>query len=85
MIDDIKKLLKTDKLLIGKDRVIKNLKLGNLEKIFLASNCSDELKQDVENYSKLANVKVVQLDIPNEELGAVCKKPFSISIIGFLK
>ena len=37
----------------------------------------------MEYYAKLSNVEVVNLDIPNDELGLACKKQFSISILGY--
>jgi len=82
-VTEIKKLLKTDKLVIGKDRVLKGLRLGSLEKVFASNNCS--YLEDLEHYGKLGKVKVSKLKIPNDELGVVCKKSFSISAIGILK
>lgn len=81
-VDEIKKLLKSKALIIGADRVLKALKKKDLAKIFLASNASAELVKDIAYYSSLSKVDVEKLDIPNDELGIVCKKPFSISAIG---
>jgi len=82
-ISEIKKLLKTDKLVIGKDRILKGLKSGRLEKVFVSSNCS--YTKDIEYYAKLGKVELSKLKMPNDELGVVCKKSFSISAIGVLK
>lgn len=81
-VDEIKKLLKSKVLIIGADRVLKALKKKELAKIFLASNASEALVKDVEYYASLSKVEVEKLDLPNDELGVVCKKPFSISAIG---
>ena len=81
-ITEIKKGIKDKKVLIGTARTIKNLKLGRLQKVFLTSNCPASVKSSVEHYSKLSNCKIEQLDIPNDELGVVCKKQFSISVLG---
>jgi len=81
-IDEIKKQLKSKVLIIGADRVLKALKKNELVKIFLASNASAELVNDIDYYSSLSRVEVEKLDIPNDELGVVCKKPFSIAVIG---
>ncbi|HLC37690.1 MAG TPA: ribosomal L7Ae/L30e/S12e/Gadd45 family protein [Candidatus Nanoarchaeia archaeon] len=80
--EDIKEAL-TKNPIIGTDRILKNLKSGKLKKVFLASNCKEETKKDVGYYAKLSNVEVVNLDIPNDELGLACKKQFSISILGY--
>ena len=69
--------------IIGTERILKNLKTGKLKKILVASNCREQIKKDINYYAKLADVKVIQLDIPNDEVGLVCKKPFSISVLGY--
>ncbi|MBW2966805.1 50S ribosomal protein L30e [Candidatus Woesearchaeota archaeon] len=84
-IDDIKKMVKEGKVIIGTSRTIKALKLGKAEKVFLTSNCPDDVKEDIEYYGKLSKVKVVKLRQPSNELGVICKKPFSISVLCFQK
>ncbi|MBD3248677.1 50S ribosomal protein L30 [Candidatus Woesearchaeota archaeon] len=84
-IDDIKKALKEEKAVIGTDRVMKKIKLGKISKVFLTSNVPEEVKEDIDHYSELSKAEVVGLDMPNDELGTICKKPFSISILGILK
>ena len=70
------------KAIVGMERVIKALKTGNLSKVFLASNVAEDAKENVEHYTKLANVSVVVLELDNEELGVLCKKNFFISVVG---
>jgi len=82
---DIRKLIDDKKLVIGTEIVIKKLKAGKISKVFLTSNCPNEVRDDIERYSAIAKAEVVQLDIPNDELGIICKKPFSISIVGSVK
>lgn len=82
VISEIKKGVKDKKALIGTARTIKGLKLGKLQKVFLTSNCPASVKSSIEHYSKLSNCKIEHLDIPNDELGVICKKQFSISVIG---
>ena len=82
---EIKKLLKTKKLVIGTGITIKKLKAGKLAQVFVSSNCPDKINEDIEYYSKLGGTNVVKLKISNDELGIVCKKPFSISVLGVVK
>ena len=82
---DIKKNLKTKKLVIGTTETIKNLKLGKLEKVFVTANCPDTIKKDIAHYSSITGCEVAQLDIPNEELGIICKKQFAISVLGLMR
>ena len=82
---EIRKLLESNKIVIGTDEVMKLLKLGKISKVFITSNCPDSVKEDLEKYAGISKAEVVQLDIPNEELGVVCKKPFSISVAAIVK
>jgi len=80
-LDILKKALKEKEIVFGVDRTIKKLKRGKCEKVFLSSNCPEDLKEDVDYYSKLTKTEVVSLNQPNDELGMMCKKPFSISVL----
>lgn len=64
---------------------MKALKEGNIKKIFLASNVNPQILEDIEYYKELSGVEVVELKESNDELGIVCKKQFSISVIGLKK
>jgi large subunit ribosomal protein L30e len=79
---EIRKLLGSDKLVIGSDRVLKMLRNGELKKVILANNVKPIMKDDIVAYASQSSVEVVVLDIPNEELGVYCKKPFNISVLG---
>lgn len=84
-IAEIKKLLKTENLVIGADKTIKALKNNEVVKVFLASNVSDELAGNIEHYASISKIDVEKLNIPNDEVGVICKKPFSIVCIGMKK
>jgi len=81
-IKEIRETLIAKKEIVGKDRVIKELKQGKLAKIFVASNCPKFTMDDINHYAKLANVEIVQLKYDNEELGVFCKRQFFISVLG---
>lgn len=82
---EIKKLLKAKSLVIGTEKTLKSLKLGRIERIILSSNCPDKVAEDLNYYAGLGNVETVKVPYPNEELGVICKKPFSISVLSILK
>ncbi|MBC8501384.1 MAG: ribosomal L7Ae/L30e/S12e/Gadd45 family protein [Nanoarchaeota archaeon] len=84
-IGEIKKILKSEKLLIGTDRVLKNLRNSKVEKVFVSSNCAKDVFDDINHFASFSEASVEQLDIPNDELGVVCKKSFSVSVIGILR
>lgn len=82
--DEIKKYLGTKLLIVGTNLVIKNLKLGRLSKVYLSSNCPAKIKERIAYYASLANTAIVELNIPNDELGVLCKKLYSISVLAIL-
>ncbi len=84
-LEEIKKFVGTDRLVVGFNQVMKELRKNSLEKIFIASNPKEELLKDIEYYSELAKVPTVHLSIPNSELGPICKKRFFISFLGLKK
>lgn len=84
-IEEIKKALKEKKAIVGTERTIKYLKLGKVSKVFITTNCPEDVKKDIQYYSKLAKVEIVMLKQPNDELGALCKKPFSVSVLSLSK
>ena len=84
-VTEINEKFKENKIILGSERVIKNLKQGKLAKIFVSSNCKDDVKQDLINYSSIADVELIELKQSGDELSVICKKPFVVSTLGFLK
>ena len=82
---EILKLLRDGNLIIGNDVVKKMLKVGKISKVFLAKNCSDEMRSEITYYKKLSTFDIEECEMTNEELGELCKKPFSISVLGVTK
>ncbi|MBN2459061.1 ribosomal L7Ae/L30e/S12e/Gadd45 family protein [Candidatus Woesearchaeota archaeon] len=81
-VDEIKKMLKSGSLVIGAESTVKALRKNELVKVFLASNAPEGLVNDIGHYAAIAKVEVERLEIPNDDLGVVCKKPFLIACIG---
>lgn len=81
-IAEIKKLLTNEKFVIGTNQVLKGLRSKSLKKVFVSNNCPTEVMADVKKYAEMTKTELVQLDIPNEEFGAICKKPFFVSLAG---
>lgn len=84
-MQEIRKLLSEGKTILGSKVVIKKLKKGLIEKIFLSKNCKEDLKQDIEKLAKLSSIEIINVDMTNEELGTFCKKPFHVSVVGVIK
>ena len=82
---EIKKLLKSKRLIIGTQRTLKGLKEGKLQRVYVSSNCPASVRQDIAHYTRIHPVEIVELEQPNEDVGGLCKKPFLISVLGLLK
>ena len=82
---EIKKLIKAKKVIIGTGRTIKSLKLGKVDKVLLSSNCAERTVNDINYYADLSKAETIMVRYPNDELGVICKKPFSVSVLSILK
>ena len=82
---DMRKLLTEKKLVIGRDLTLKGLYKGKLGRVMMASNCSDKLRGSLAKYCNQSKVDCIEMKQSGDELGIMCKKPFSISVIGILK
>ncbi len=82
-MEDLKKALQENKVIIGTDRVLKRLRIGKIKKVFVASNCPQILREDIKHLAKLHKIEVAETKEDNEQLGVICKKQFSISVLGY--
>lgn len=80
-MDDLKTALKEKTLVFGTENAIKKLKNSSATKVFISSNCPENVRKRIEYYTKLGKIELVKLEIPNDEIGLICKKPFSISVL----
>ena len=81
LLNEVRAVIKEKGIVIGTDETMKLLRKGKVKKVYLASNVGAGVKQDIQHYGSIGQVPVVDLDINNEQLGTLCKKPFSISVI----
>ena len=82
---EIKKLIKAGNVILGTQRTVKSLKLGKVEKVLLSSNCPERIEKGINYYAGVSGAELHKLDYPNDELGIICKKPFSISVLAVVK
>ena len=76
-LSELRKVLKEKKVVYGARVTIKNLKRGKVTKIFLTSNCSEDIRKEIKSY----DVDVVELKIPSDELAMICKRSHPISVL----
>ena len=80
---ELRKALGEKTLVLGSRKTISSLKNGRLKAGFLAENCREDVRKDVEHYAKLKKIEVIRLNKSNEEIGVLCKKQFSVSVLGY--
>ncbi|WP_461436254.1 50S ribosomal protein L30e [Methanosphaera sp.] len=71
----------TGKVILGSNKSIQAIKLGNGELVVMAANAPKNLKEDVEIYSKLSEMPVHIFDGSSVDLGSICGKPFTVSVL----
>ncbi len=81
MINEIKELIKTGKAVIGTKETLRLLKEGKVKRVFVATNCPEDVRESVERYAGFSDASVEELPVPNDELGIMCRKQFSISVL----
>ena len=82
---EIKQLIKAGNVIIGTEKTVKSLRLGKVEKVLLSSNCPASVEKSINHYAAMNGTELHKLDFPNDELGVICKKPFSISVLALAK
>lgn len=79
---DIQKLVAEKKLIFGSAMTLKGLKKGTISKLYLAMNCTDEMKEELVHYCSFGNIVCETLPVSNVDLGVLCRKPFPVSVLG---
>ena len=85
VVTEVRVGLKSNKAILGSDEVLKSLKQGKISKVLVSTNCKEDLKRDLEHLKSISDFEIVNVKYDSEELGVICKKPFTVSMIGFLK
>jgi ribosomal protein L30E len=86
--EDLKSLkdkVQKNQVVVGTDRVMKELKAGHLASVFIAKNTRHDTREDLAHYAKLSGISIVELEMDNEEFGVFCKKNFFVSVLGTLE
>lgn len=82
-MNDIIDIIKEKTLTIGTDKTIKNMKNGRTKGVFLAKDCKKETVDEITHLAKISSIEIVKLEQTNKEIGILCKKPFSISVLSY--
>ena len=84
-LQEIKKNLTSGKLTFGTNSTLKSIKTGKITKVFVTKNCPDHVRKDLATYKGIKEFEIIEMPLTNEELGSICKKPYSVSLLGLIK
>ena len=82
-MDALKKALKEKGLVFGTKATLRKLREGKVKQVLTASNCPKEVKEEIKHNAKLTKAEVTELDLPDSEIGMICKKRFSVSVLSY--
>ncbi len=85
IIKQIKDAAKEKKLLMGSRTVLKSIKNKNVDTVVFASNCPENVRKDLDHYSKISGIKMEEFNGNSVDLGEICGKPFRILMVGLGK
>ena len=71
-----------DKVVFGRENVVKALRNKEINSVLLASNCPKLVREEIMNLARISNIKVTEVEQDNEELGVICKKNFFVAVLG---
>ena len=77
----IRLAVESGKVEFGSRKSLKNSILGKAKLFVIASNLPSDVKEDVLKYSKASETPVIEFEGNNMELGSICGKPFSVSVL----
>ena len=82
MLKDLQKYIKDkpELLIFGYKQVSKKAKLGKLKEVFISNDCSKEIIDRIEDYSRFSDFKIYLLPKNKDEVTLLCKKNFPVSI-----
>jgi len=72
---------KTGKVQFGASSALKSVKTKKAKLILLASNCPQNIKENLEYYCTLSEIPVSVFRGESTDLGALCGKPFNVSVL----
>ena len=73
--------VRTGKVFYGANNAIETARTGKAKLIIVASNCPKNVRGSIDYYCKFSGIPVVLYSGTGVDLGAICGKPFMVSVI----
>jgi len=84
-LEELKAAIAKDNVIFGSRSVLKTLKLKSPKMIFIASNCLESVKNDINASAKISGVRVENFDGTGKQFGIFCGKPFAVASLAVLE
>jgi len=81
---ELRTAMRTGKVIIGYKETMKTIRTGKAKLVIMAANAPDGIRDEVERYCKLANIPLYVFQGTSLDLGAMCRKPFMVSVLSIL-
>ncbi|RLE63895.1 MAG: 50S ribosomal protein L30e [Thermoprotei archaeon] len=81
---ELQTAMRTGKVIIGFEETMKIIRMGKAKLVIMAANAPDEIREEVERYCKLADIPLYVFQGTSLDLGAICRKPFMVSVLSIL-
>ncbi|MDE1869148.1 MAG: 50S ribosomal protein L30e [Candidatus Micrarchaeota archaeon] len=85
LANDIRLAVDSGEVAVGLNKALDSVKDHTSKTLVIASTNKKETLEDVNHVAKIANVRVLKFNGTSMDLGAVCGKPFSVSVLSILK
>jgi len=84
LVREIQTAVKTGKVVMGYRESLKAVVNGKAKLVLVASNAPSDIKRDLTKHCKLSGTPLLEFPGTLWDLGAVCNKPFMISVLTVL-
>ncbi|NOZ58614.1 MAG: 50S ribosomal protein L30e [Euryarchaeota archaeon] len=75
----------TGKVYLGAKQTLSAVRSGEAKLVVVASNCPEHAKSDLLRFAELAGIPVYEYPGTSLELGAVCGKPYVVSMLAVIE
>lgn len=81
VIAKIKKALDEQRIVIGYQETVEAVNDGSATEVYVAKNTPGDKLTTLRDLAGLKEIPVSVLELGNDEVGVICKKPFSIGVL----
>jgi large subunit ribosomal protein L30e len=83
--NDIRLAVDSGKVVLGLKEVEESIRNNTAKLVVIASINKKEISQDIMHVTGIANIKTAVYDGNSVQLGAVCGKPYSVSVLSVIE